>query len=402
MLSAANFAIGLAFIQFSSKLDYGIYMQLFGLLMLSCSIQSAIVSGPMIAMAPKRRARGLQAVSAILFRLQTVVSVLLAIVAFAGVEIAVWGFSVPVLDTDVAVYFALTILTLWVREYVRDYYFLRLNPHATFLVDLCYVCPLTLLLGLGVWVGSFDAAWVLGSMAISNGIAGGVGLWRCRLQPFAAHGRWRKTVWDSWGLSRWTLPGVGLSWLSNFAFVFVVAAVLGAVATAEVSAARLLLMPVALCNTAWLSVITPRISRWVGQRDLTRMRFVFVSSVSGLWGVVAAYSVLLLSLYGALETYVLGEKYAGLQVLVLAWVGYFLAVCLRAAITCWILGAGMFRDALWYNLAAFVVGMPATVLLCVQFGSVGALYGLIVWELVHSFAAWRWGWARLRHQVATP
>ena len=398
ILSAVNFAIGLAFIQFSSKLDYGIYVQLFGLLMLSQSLQTAVVNGPMVAMAPKRRARGYRAVAAMLFRLQTVVSILLATVAFIGVEIAALGLAIPALESSVAWVFALAILGQWLREFAREFYFLQLNPHAAFLVDLCYVVPLTGLLAVAALTGRFDTTWVLGSMAFANALAGLVGLWRCGLRPLAAHGRWRQPVWESWQLSRWTLPGVVLSWFANFSFVFVVAGVLGAVAAAEVSAARLLLMPAGLCNTAWLAVIIPRVSRWTGQGELHLMNRIAAASIGGTWLVIVSYFAVLMLGYDLLETHVLGEDYAGLQPLAWAWAAYFLLLCARTAFTAWILGAGMFREALWYNLAGFVVGFPVTIALTMTQGAIGALFGLMVWELIHAVLTWRLGWPRWRRQ----
>ena len=398
MLSATNFAIGLAFIQFSSKLDYGVYVQIFGLLMLSLSLQTAIVHGPMMAMAPKRRARGLRAVSAMLFRLQSCVSVLVALVAFFGVEIAVIGFSIPALEHSVAVTFALAILAQWVREFAREYYFLRLNPHAAFLVDVCYTIPLCALLAAGVWLERFDTTWVLGSMAVANATGGIIGLWRCGLQPLANHGHWRGPVWQSWELSRWSLPGVVISWLANFSFVFIVAGVLGAVAAADVSAARLLLMPAGLCNTAWLAVILPRVSRWTGDGELDKMNRIALASIGGMWLIIISYFAVLMLGYDLLERYVLGEAYAGLQPLAFAWAAYFMALCVRTAVTCWMLGAGMFRDALWFNIAAMAVGLPVTIALTFAFGMIGSVMGLLVWEVVHTLVAWRVGWPRLRAQ----
>lgn len=400
ILSAVNFAIGLAFIQFSSKLDYGIYVQLFGLLMLSMSLQTAVVNGPLIAMAPKRQQRGLRAVSAMMFRLQTVVSIILAVIAFAGVEIAALGFQIPALEQSVAWTFALAIITQWVREFAREFYFVRLNPHATFLVDLCYVVPLAGLLGLGIWLGEFDTTWVLGAMAVANGFAGALGIWRSGLKPFSAHGRWRKPIRQSWDMSRWALPGVVLSWLANFSFVFIVAAMLGAVAAAEVSAARLLLMPAGLCNTAWVSVIIPRVSRWTGNGELHRMNKIALVSIGALWTIIIGYTAVLMLGYDLLEQYVLGEDYAGLQGLAIAWAAYFLAVAVRTAVTCWVLGAGMFQEALGYNLGAFAVGMPLTIGLTFAFGAQGAIWGLLCWEATHALLTWTLGWPRLRARFA--
>ncbi len=56
MLSALNLLIGLAIIRLGEKLDYGIYVQLFTLLLLAQSLQDAAINAPMVALAPQHRA----------------------------------------------------------------------------------------------------------------------------------------------------------------------------------------------------------------------------------------------------------------------------------------------------------------------------------------------------------
>lgn len=398
MLSATNMLIGLSFLRFASKVDYGVYVQLFALLMLSQSLQNALVNGPMVPMAPKRRARGMRAIAAHLFRLQTVVSVILVCVAFTGIEVASLGFHLPALPHSVALLFSLALGGQWLREFVREYNFLRLLPHATLVIDLLYVFLMALGLGLGIALDRFNTDWVFGSMACANFVAGFFGMWRTRLRPFAIHGEGRKTLSEAWTLSRWTLPSVVISWGSNWTFVYIVAWMVGVAAAADVSAARLLLMPVALCTVAWTSVFVPRASRWVGRGELDVVIRVVRWSVLGLWLLILGYTVTLVLAYGLLQTWVLGPEYGGLRTLTLAWALFFLINVLRAAATLSLVGGGHYRALFVYTCIAFVLGIPLVVALTHVYGSLGAVLGLAASEFLLAMIIWLHGWPLLKRR----
>ena len=396
MLSATNLLIGLSFIRLADKTDYGIYTQLFGVLLLMQSVQAALINGPLAVMAPKRRARGLRAISAILFRLQLLIAAVLAVLAFTGVNIAGWGLHMPALSVSLAIPFAVTVFALWLREYAREYYFLRLNVHATFLVDLLYATLMVSALGIGAWRGSLGTEWVLWGMGLANLVAGGAGMWLARLRPFAAHGHSGPVLRETWSMGRWTLPSIATTWLQNQSFIFIVAGVIGVTAAADVAAGRLLLMPAGLCTTAWANVFTPRASRWVGQADFDTLRKVTVVSIAGLWAVIGGYFLVLWLGFDLLETHVLGENYAGLLPVAGAWALFFDCNALRVVGTLSLVGGGHFRELFWYGVVSLAVGLPLTVGFTVWIGRAGPMLGLAVGELVLAAMIWVHGMPRMK------
>lgn len=400
MLSATNLLIGLSFIRLADKTDYGIYTQLFGVLLLMQSVQEALINGPMAAMAPKRRARGLQAITAILFRLQLLISMVLAVLAFTGVHVAAWGLDMPALSVEVATPFAVTVFSLWLREFAREYHFLRLSVHATFLVDLLYVALMVSALGIGAWRGALDTAWVLWGMGLANLVAGGLGMATARLRPFAAHGYTRPVLRQTWSMGRWTLPGIATTWLQNQSFPFIVAGVIGVTAAADVAAGRLLLMPAGLCTTAWANVFTPRASRWVGQADFHTLRIVTLASIGGLWAVIAGYFVVLWLGFDLLETHVLGEDYAGLLPVAGAWALFFACNALRIVGTLSLVGGGHFRELFWYGVVSLAVGLPLTFGFTFWIGRAGPMLGLALGELLLAAMIWLHGVPRMKRHWA--
>ena len=65
-----------------------------------------------------------------------------------------------------------------------------------------------------------------------------------------------------------------MAWVASYSYLYLAAAFLGVTAAADLNAARLLLMPVALLTVAWGRVARPVITRWQAEgreRDLTRI-----------------------------------------------------------------------------------------------------------------------------------
>lgn len=395
MLSGLNLLIGLAIISVGAKADYGIYVQLFTLMLLSQSLQDALIGAPMMALAPKARARRMRAICAHLYRLRLWMVTGIAAIAILGVLTAANLFTVAALDPSLALPFAAALVGQSLREYARDYAFLELDTPRVLLIDLVYVGLVVPGLGLGIALDALDVDWVFSVVAVAGAVAGAWGLRVSRLRPMGRHGHGGKTLRDSWRLSRWALPSVVMSWAGNYGFLYVVAGMIGVLATADVSAARLLLMPVGLCSVAWASIYLPRASRWVGAGDFARVRRVAWLSCAGLAALIAAYLGVLLGVYGLLETYVLGEEYAGLEPVAVAWAVFFVAAAVRNAGIQTLSAGAHYQDLFWYTLAGLVLAAPLVVGMTAWVGILGAVYAQALVEGVMGVLTWLHGWPRL-------
>lgn len=398
LLSGVNFIIGLMFIKLSTKLDYGVYIQLYSLLLLSQSLQNALATSPLVSLGPKRFARGMQALAAHIFWMQSIASLALAIAAFSGVTIAIGFFELPGLDPHTAFVFSLAIIGQWLHEYSRAYNFLRLLPHHALLTSITYSLVLALILFNGAWFGQFDTFIVFSALATANGCAGALGILTGQLKPFVPHGSPRENLKDTWQLSRWALPGVVVTWGSNYSFVYIVAFVIGVTAAAEISAARLLIMPAALCITAWCNAVGPRISRWVGEADFHALDRVIRSSAALLIGIITAYSMLVLAGYDLLQKYILGEEYAGIAGLVFAWSVYFMVFALRRIGTLCLIGGGLYRELFSYSLITLIINIPIVFLATYLSGTQGAILGLTIAEGINMAMIWLIGWPKLKQR----
>lgn len=378
LVSAANLAIGLVFIAFGDKTDYGIYVQLFALVMLSQSIQNALINGPWVTLGPKYQRRRSRALSAHLFRLQSIVSAALAGVGFIALLGAAYWLALPTLTTAVAVAFAVLIPGLWLREFARDFYFLRLQPERALAVYALSTGVILASLAVATVYWRINALMVLSILALSCWLSGLWGMHRARLAPFANHGRARPALAAAWIHSRWALPSVVLSWAFANSQLFVAASLLGATASADIAAARLLIMPAGVCVLGWSSIFLPNVSYWIDRGDFQRINKTLRFSLLGLWAIIIVYALILWAGYGFLLDFLLGDEYAGLLPLVGIWALYFM---INAAVVGnnWILAAaGEYRLLFIYACATFAVTLPAMIAATWLFGTTGTLASLIL------------------------
>lgn len=396
LLSAVNFAIGLAFMRLTDKVDYGLYTQFFTLLLLSQVAQNALANAPMVSLAPRRRARGMQALAAILFRMQTVASFGVAAVAVAGVYFSVDIGLFPQLPVELAWPFAAAIIGQWGREFARKYSYIRLEPMRALLTDALFAGLLFGGLLLGIWLQRFGTGWVLGCMGAANLIAALVELHHARLRPLRAHGRAREPLRAAWQKARWSLPAVLVGWGSNYSFVYVVAAVVGVAATAEISAARLLMMPAGICIIAWGNSFAPRITRWLHRFEFQEVRRIIALSIVGLAAIIITYTSLLWLVFDLLVAYVIGPDYASVLNLSVLWALYFCVNAWRKVGATCLAGDGRFRELFHYSWIVFGTSLPLTILLTWKLGTAGAVIGMIAAELIDLSLTWGHGWRKLR------
>lgn len=377
LTSAVNLVIGLLFIAFGSKSDYGLYAQLFALAMLSQALYAALISSPWATLAPKHRPRRARSLAAHLFRLQLAVAAALGLFAFAALATLAYWAALPGLSVGVAAAFAALVPALWLREFAREFFFIQLRPSRALGVYALFAAVCLLPLGVAAVLQHVDSATVFSILAVACAVAGYWGLARARLSPLANHGHSRPALASTWRHSRWTLPSVVLSWSFGNAHLFVAAWVIGASASAELAAAKLLVMPAGVCVLGWSNMFLPFASRWLGRGEVRHLSRMLALSLIGLWLLIVTYAFTLWLGYDLLLAYLLGERYANLLPLALIWASYFM---LEAAVVGnnWILAAaGEYRLLFFYACVNFAITLPVVVAATYAYGTRGTLAALL-------------------------
>lgn len=400
-LSGINFALGLAFINFASKTDYGVYAQLFALMMLIRSILEALVNEPIITLGPKENEEKRSKMISGLFRFQLIASGVVSIVAMVGLLVASSTKLMSTLEASVAVPFAVAMFGFGLREYLRTIFFLKLDPVGTMATDFVY--GITLIFGLFLLYesGIFDVTSVYECIAVANAASILFALGRINIDYRISFAQMKTDVIKAWECGRWSVPRTLVTWLFSNAYVYVTSIVLGTAMVADLSAARLFVMPLGLCFAAWGKIFLPRASKWLSEQNLHKTERAALYSVALLFSIVVLYLSVLELFYDQIETYLLGEKYKDIFWLVILWGGWALANVIRMVGTNTMLAASRYKEVFYFAVTVAALTLPITITATLLLGSVGPLYGHITSELILLGLTWFIGWRKARKSYKT-
>jgi O-antigen/teichoic acid export membrane protein len=137
--------------------------------------------------------------------------------------------------------------------------------------------------------------------------------WRYQLRSI------KKSYKENWNFGRWILFGVIVTHVQNYSYLYLMGALIGSEAVAEVSASKLLLRPLVLAMTGWRRIAVPhgarlreqnRLDLFVRQQLAACLIFIFI---------IAVYVILLLSFSDVLLRLLLTENYANSFNYTLTW-----------------------------------------------------------------------------------
>ena len=386
LLSIVNLAIGMVFIKFASKDEYALYAQVMALVFLTTGVQSALVNSPAVTLMPRKAAAERRKFAGSLFALQAILSLGFALVFGCLALLSPHLLSLASSSGFIALAFAVTIWVAWLRDFVRNQLFIDLKAGTCLQLDLAYAALCAAGFGLLIANHSVAADNVLILVALVGALTALPWLINAGIHFHADFGHIKKTLRETWPLSRWSLPGGLVSWAFGNGYVLIAAQVAGPVATADIVAARLFVAPLGMAYLAWGNVFRPRASHWLAAGQIATVTRVSYSAVVGITGGVALYLGALVLAYPFLEHHILGAKYQGLVQDVVWWGAFFLASGVAGTCTGVLLALGRFRDTFLAATAGCLVSVPLMFVLGASMGKSGILLGLTIGEI--TAAAW--------------
>lgn len=383
LLSGLNFAVGLLFIRYAPKEVYGLYSQLFAAGLVATTVLDALINNPLTTLAPRRSEQERRALVAQLLKYQIALGLAMAVVFGVMGGLLTGASRISETPLGIGLAFAAFVLTTGLREYLRNQFFLEGKANRVLQLDGIYALLVAAGLTVLLWRHDLLVETVLACIALANILVFFAVLGRTRLhQPPAGGIDLAGAVRETWGHGRWALPGAVVAWLGNYSYLYVVSALIGAAAVADLSAARLLLMPISLSVVAWSRVSRPLVSHWLEEGNRTAIRRLTRQSVLGLSTVTLIYVVLLFLFLPILEQYLLGPKYQGIDPLIGLWGVYFAINATRNIASSWLQCAGEYRFMFKYAVVFLPIVLTATLLGASQLGTAGAILALILGELI--------------------
>lgn len=394
LLSALNLGLGLLLIRLTAKESYGLYAQLFAGGLFATAVLEALVTGPLNNVAAGLDVQRRAAVIGHLARFQQWLSLALALLSGAVVAAGVAVTGADPRPGWLGAAFAVYVYAGSLREYARSIGFLEGRVGDVLKMDGLYAFAVVAGMSVLTVYGLLALPAVVFVLGLSNLAALALRRWPAADQDDRAGGA--VAVAALWRLGRWALPGALVSWAANYSYLYLAALWLGATASADLNAARLLLMPISLCVIAWSRTARPHAAQLLAQRRLRPLNRYVGLSVAALELLTATYVGLLWLALPWLEVHLLGPQYRGLHALVLAWGLYFALSAARTA------GSSLLASAGRYRMLLVVSCLCAAVMLAVAFytiplwGVQGAVAALSVFEVACLLLIWLVLWPRVR------
>ena len=316
LLSAMGFLISILLIRTVSKEEYGYYSIAVPVSLLLVSLQNGIVNAPLtVLLASKKGAERREYVSSLCFGQFLVVlpAVGAGLIAFAIFRIPGLGATV----NAIAAALCASAGSLLYREFLRSYLFAEEDSLAVLRMDALYVvlsvCGLSILyLYSGIRIDTVFL--LLGASALLASLPFGRGRgWSFPPRSVS------KSYRENWKFGKWALLGVCVTHAQSYSCLYLLGILSGSVAVADMSAARLLLMPVMLIQVGWGRIAIPHGSRLreCGQNRLFFMQQVRTSILVLLC--ITLYVILLMLFSDLLRVFLFSDKYADSLRYVLAW-----------------------------------------------------------------------------------
>ncbi len=409
-LSGLNFVIGLILIRWVSKADYGLYTTLFAAGILATTFLDALIGTSVTTLSARLPAHERLSYAARALRLHLLASLglgLLFALSAIGLLAEAHLPTPELLSTSAA--FGAYVVTLGAREFCRTAHFIEGQPGNVLQIDAVFVLA-TLLAGLALaQLGAPSLAEVLTTLAAANLLASARPVWRLvqlRLQARAdlppnppaplRQGSSAALLRQLWPLSRWALPGALIGWLCNYSYLYFAGALLGLTASADLNAARILLIPIGLMGVAWSRVARPMAGQLIAQQEWPGLSRLARQSLLGIEGVTWLYVLLLGLAFPWLASHLLGDKYRNVEPLLWLWGVYFSINAARTIGTTWLAAFGAFKPLFWLSLGSFGVLCAALAWLMPRHGAAGAIMALILIEALELIVSWAWLLPRAR------
>lgn len=258
VLSGLNFLISIILIKSVSKAEFGYYSIALPISLFLISLQNAIVNTPLtVLLANKKEEEKNRYIAALgLGQFWAIIpGVLLGLLAFMVLRFFNWD------ATQSAIVAALSLAAtgLLSREFIRTWHFAEEKPGQVLKLDILYVVIFLGAAGLIYWCLQLSVFWIFVLLGFSGLL---VALFSIR------HSGWRynhhfvkESFRENWQYGKWSLVGVAITHVQSYSYLYLLGLFVGSVAVADVSASRLLMMPLILLQAGWAKIILPYGSR---------------------------------------------------------------------------------------------------------------------------------------------
>jgi O-antigen/teichoic acid export membrane protein len=385
MLSAVNFVVTIILIKSVSKVEYGYYSIAFSVSLFLVSIQNAIVTTPLTVLLTTKKGKYKQDYCSALCLGQFVI--VLPLIC-TGLVIIMLLYSLGMDATKASVSGALCLAAAGIlfREFLRSYFFAEESPFKVFKLDLYYTLAYLGLIGIAYLIFDVNGAAVFIIMGVSAFLISIIfnrGLrysynWKSIKESYS----------ENWEFGKWALLGVFVTHIQHYSYLYLLGALSGSAAVADVSASRLLLMPFQLLQAGWGKTTMPRGSKLREKNQLKR--FFNEQIMASLFITVALIFYVWLLLLGSdfLGSFLFTKKYEKSLNFIALWGVIFAMGNLALNASFGLQVAKEFHIITKVNIITMIITVCLAYFLIKHHEIEGGLVSLIIGETLLAFALW--------------
>ena len=383
LLSLTNLFIRIWLARNLPKNQYGLYSIGFETIFVFLSIQNALVNSPLAVLLPEKRGpqrgiflSGLGAGQWLIFAPLTALFAagLLLYGGLFGMQRVLW--LLPLV---------LAVPAAWWREFQRVVQYNRFELGRVLLLDVLFSAGALGGIGLLLAIGRLSVASALAGLGaaylLSAAVSYRIDGERCRF-----HLPWiRETFRETWPYTRWSLLGITAAAIQHHGYVYLVSLLDGLESTADMSAARVFLMPFALLINSSQRIFLAKGSQIRSGGDLPRYRSFLAAFFLFFVGAWLLYVAALFLLKEPLIRLVFTEKYRSSERYLLGWAILFLFTTCRVVVTNSLIVYKQFRFLALNGVASAAAVLACSVAFLRLLGPVGVILALSVGELILLF-----------------
>jgi len=381
-LSASNFLVGLLLVRRTPDAQYGYYVLITTVVLLSAILQGAFIQPPMTIRFTRsnddERANLVGGLLRDQRRLMPFIiglsALLLSILMLAG--------KLNLALAAIIVGGTLAVIAGLRREFFRMVLFMYQRPNDVLRCDLVYCVVLVS----GAFLSTLSrlpAAATALTLSVSAFIAG----------TLLSKAQWRHAPWNRkapLGKLReiahegaWSSFGGGVHWLFSQGYNYVVAGTLDVRAVAALAATRLLVMPVGLLSSGVSTLMLPTVSKWTHQHSARKILTRLALFAAGLAAAAAVYLVVMWLARDWIFDRVLRKHFANRDLLLGIWALICLVTIFRDQLLYFLVARARFRLTAMVTLCSAIVCFGVSFAAMRRVGVIGALLGLLVGELLN-------------------
>jgi len=376
ILSATNMIIGILVARSTQKEEYALYVIAFNIIIGAMSYQNAIINAPFTVLAPAKNDAEKNGFASGLYYGQWLIFLpLFFFILLGSAAYSLWQTDYSLIVKLIVLFSA--ILTCFAREYLRTIYYSHLDIYRIFIMDIAFTLLLLFIVCILYYIQQLSSIAVVLSMALAHSFSTVIGykLYRCK---FVANiESIKEAIKEAWHYGKWNILGTTVDTIQAQGYLYIVSLTVGLAETANMSAARILLMPIGLCITSSAKIIVAKgaiIFHYKGYRQLIIFILLVILSLISIW----LFYIFLLGLtYSSIIDFIYKGRYTGLGWYLYGWGFYFLMQILsNSSMNCLVV-LKKFKEIAKILTMSSISMTIACIYLTIHYGAYGALISLI-------------------------